>query len=225
MEDKEREHGKRNGTALIISVALIVACSTSSSVIDPDETTGAISLVSQPMSIKPLLPKIECPRLDVHTPVKRDQAADNLSYELSFGQTTRECRPQGDTMFIKIGVQGHILFEPFRTTRSFDIPLHYAVVREGPKPKLIATKFKRIRATIAAGKTHAQFVDIEGGLSFSLPSSADLAAYVIYVGFEKMGDEGEKKLASTAKESALPLSTANQRGVDRSRGGTGSSQR
>jgi hypothetical protein len=187
--------------ALIMSVALIVACSTASTVNGPDETTGSISGVSHPIAIKPPIPKIECPRLDVRAPVKLDRAAAE-SYELSFGQTIRECQLQDGTMSIKVGIQGRILFGPFRTTSSFDIPLHYAVVRERPEPKLIATKFKRIRATIAAGKTHAQFVDIEGGLSFPLPSTAELATYVIYVGFDEIGGKSDKKLASATKQSA-----------------------
>ena len=88
-------------------------------------------------------------------------------------------------MSIKVGVQGYALLGPFGTPGSVDVPLRYAVVRKGPQPKVIVTKFKRIRATIAPGKTHAQFIDIEGGLSFPLPSTAELAAYVVYVGFEE----------------------------------------
>ena len=38
-----------------------------------------------------------------------------------------------------------------------------------------------------------QFVDIEEGLTFPLPSSAELAAYVVYVGFDEVGDKKEKK--------------------------------
>ena len=50
-----------------------------------------------------------------------------------------------------------------------------------------------------------QFVDIEDGLSFPLPSKEELAAYVIYVGFDEIGDrneKNEKKPARPAKHSA-----------------------
>ena len=40
------------------------------------------------------------------------------------------------------------------------------VVKEGSEPTPIVTKFKRIRVTIAWGKTQARFLDIEGGLRF-----------------------------------------------------------
>jgi hypothetical protein len=55
---------------------------------------------------------------------------------------------------------------------------------------------------VVPGKTHVQFVDIEGGLSFPLASSAELAAYVIYVGFDEIGEKIEKKISSTMKKQA-----------------------
>jgi hypothetical protein len=210
MEDKKRDHGGRRAAALITSAALTLGCSPASSVIDPDETTGAISGVSQPASKTASIPKVECPGMDIrpgastlNIAVNPNQAtAGDLRYQLSFGQTARECRVQDGTMSIKVGVQGRIVLGPFGTPGSVDVPLRYTVVKKGPEPKLIVTKVKRIRATIAPGKTHVQFVDIEGGLSFPLPSSAELAAFVVNVGFGEIGDKNEKKLASTTKKSA-----------------------
>jgi hypothetical protein len=68
-----------------------------------------------------------------------------------------------------------------------------AVVREGPQPKTVVTKFKRISVTVAPGQTHVQFVDIEEGLRFPMPSRSELDAYVVYVGFDEIGDKNEKK--------------------------------
>ena len=209
MENKKRDHGRRSAAALITSAALTLGCSPASSVIDPYETTGAISGVSQPASKTASIPKVECPGIDIrpgastlNIAVKPNQAtAGDLRYQLSFGQTARECRVHDGIMSIKVGVQGRILLGPFGIPGSVDVPLRYAVVREGPEPKLIVTKFKRIRATIAPGKTHVQFVDIEGGLSFPLPSRAELAAHVVYVGFDEISDKQEKKPERTAEKS------------------------
>jgi hypothetical protein len=132
----------------------------------------------------------------------KQTTAGDLRYQLSFGQTARECQIQDGVMSIKVGVEGRVLLGPFGTPGSVDVPLRYAVVREGPEPKLIATKFKRIRATIARGKTRVRFLDIEGGLNFPLPSSAELAAYVVYVGFDEIADKNEKKQTSTMKKQA-----------------------
>src|SRR5271166_2132912 len=193
MEDKKRDHGGggRSAAALI--------------------TGAALTFGSQPASKAASIPKFACPGVDIrpgastlNIAVKpNNQAtAGDVRYQLSFGQTTRECRVRDGIMSIKVGVQGRILLGPFGTPGSVDVPLRYAVVRKGPEPKLIVAKFKRIRATIRPGKPHVQFVDIEGGLSFPLPSSAELAAYVVYVGFDEIGDKNERKLANTTKPAA-----------------------
>jgi hypothetical protein len=205
MDHQTRERGGRHAVALITGVALLSGCSSASSVIERYETTGAISAMSQPPLKKQSTTKAECPGVDIrpgastlNIAVKTEGATGNdLRYQLSMGQTARECRVQDGSMSIKVGVQGRILLGPLGTPGSVDIPLRYAVVREGPEPRLIVTRFKRIGATIAKGQTHFQFVDIEG-LNFPVPSRAELAAYVVYVGFDEIGDRNKKELPKTA---------------------------
>src|SRR5262249_26050527 len=122
-----------------------------------------------------------------------DATAGDLRYQLSFGQTARECAAQGGTMIMKVGVQGRVILGPMGGPGKVDVPLRYAVVREGPQPKTVVTKFKRISVAVAPGQTHVQFVDIEEGLSFPMPSKSALDAYVVYVGFDEIGDKSEKK--------------------------------
>ena len=63
----------------------------------------------------------------------------------------------------------------------------------------LMTADRRIGATIASGQTRVQFIDIEG-LSYPLPSREALAAYVVYVGFDDIGNQNEKKTAGMAKK-------------------------
>ena len=222
MGDNKRERSGMRAAALIASAALVSGCSSASSVVDSYETTPswgtrissffsrATPGVSQPASPTPSAPEVECPGVDIrpgastlNIAVRPDQAtAGDLRYQLSFGQTARECRVQDGTMSIKVGVQGRVILGPFGTPGSVDVPLRYAVIREGPEPRTIVTKFKRTGATIASGQTHVQFVDIEEGLTFPLPSAAELTAYVVYVGFDEVGDKNEKKPARSAKRPA-----------------------
>jgi hypothetical protein len=109
---------------------------------------------------------------------------------------------QDGAMSIKVGVQGRVILGPFGAPGAVGVPLRYAVVREGPEPRTIVTKFKRTSATIAPGQSHVQFVDVEDGLSFPLPAAAELASYVVYVGFDEVGDRNEKPPARTAKKPA-----------------------
>jgi hypothetical protein len=129
-----------------------------------------------------------------------DATAGDLRYQLSFGQTARECAVQGATLIIKVGVQGRVILGPMGSPGQVEVPLRYAVVREGPQPKTVVTKFKRIAVTIAPGQTHVQFVDIEEGLTFPMPPKSELAAYVVYVGFDEIGDKNERKPPKTARK-------------------------
>ena len=170
--------------------------------------SGATPGVTQAASPVPSAPDVECPGVDIRAgastmniATRAAQAtAGDLRYQISFGQTARECTVQQGTMIIKVGVQGRVILGPMGGPGHVDVPLRYAVVREGPEPKTIVTKFKRIPVMVPPDQAHVQFVDIEEGLTFPLPSSEELDAYVIYVGFDEVGDKNEKKPARPARK-------------------------
>jgi hypothetical protein len=170
--------------------------------------SGAKPGVSQPASPTPSAPDIECPGVDIRTGASTleiaaktaQPTAGDLRYQLSFGQTARECTVQAGVMTIKVGVQGRIILGPMGGPGNVGVPLRYAVVREGAEPRTIVTKFKRIPVTVGQDQAHVQFVDIEEGLTFPVPKASDLDAYVIYVGFDEIGDKNEKKPATSARK-------------------------
>jgi hypothetical protein len=129
-----------------------------------------------------------------------DATAGDLRYQLSFGQTARECIVQGGTMSIKVGVQGRVILGPMGGPGKVDVPLRYAIVREGPQPRTIVTKFKRVPVVVAPDQSYVQFIDVEEALTFPMPSGSELDAYVVYVGFDELGDKNEKKPAKAAKK-------------------------
>src|SRR3954454_2438232 len=126
MGENRRERGWHCAAGLIAGAALLSGCSSASSVIDSYETkptwgagitsffSGANPGVTQPASPTASAPEVECPGVDIRAgastlniAVKSDQAtAGDLRYQLSFGQTARECRVQDGAMSIKVGVQG-----------------------------------------------------------------------------------------------------------------------
>src|SRR6266481_6461852 len=214
----ERERGWWRAGALIVSAAMLSGCSLASSVGSSDSSpsltsrftsffSGATPGVTQPHSPTPSAPDVECPGVDIRTGASTmniaakaaDATAGDLRYQLSFGQTARECAVQGGAMSIKVGVQGRVILGPMGSPGQVDVPLRYAVVREGPQPKTVATKFKRLAVTVPPGQTHVQFVDIEEGLSFPVPPKPELDAYVVYVGFDEIGDKNEKMPKSAKK--------------------------
>ena len=217
--DREQTRGQCGAAALLVSAALLSGCSLASSVGSSDDSpsftsrftslfSGATPGVTQPHSPTPTAPEVECPGVDIRTGASTmnvaaktaDATAGDLRYQFSFGQTARECAVQGANLSIKVGVQGRVILGPMGGPGQVDVPVRYAVVREGPQPKTVITKFKRISVIVPPAQTHVQFVDIEEGLTFPLPSRSELDAYVVYVGFDEIGDKNEKKPPKTAKK-------------------------
>ncbi|HEY7664190.1 MAG TPA: hypothetical protein VH934_13820 [Xanthobacteraceae bacterium] len=211
---------RAGGVSLALTAALgLSACSWASSIGSSDTSpslgsrftslfSGAKPGVTQPASPTPATPDVECPGVDIRTgastlevAAKADQpTAGDLRYQVSIGQTARECLVQSGSMSLKVGVQGRVILGPMGAPGQIGIPLRYAVVREGPEPKTIVTKFKRVSVTVAPGQTYVPFVDVEEGLSFPLPSNSELEAYVIYVGFDEIADKNERRPPKSARK-------------------------
>jgi hypothetical protein len=215
----ERARGGGCAMVALMGAVALSGCSGASSIIDSSPSIGsrfanlfssAKPGVTQPASPTPSAPEVECPGVDIRTgastlevAAKPDQpTAGDLRYQLSFGQTARECLVQAGTMSIKVGVQGRVILGPMGAPGQINVPLRYAVVREGPQPKTVVTKFKRVAVAVPADQTHVQFVDVEEGLSFPLPPKSELEAYVVYVGFDEIADRNEKKPAKSGKKLA-----------------------
>jgi hypothetical protein len=218
--DDERRRGCRHAAVLILGAGLVSGCSSVSGVDSSDASpsfgsrfsgffSSATPGVTQARSPTPDTPEIDCPGLDIRAGASTlniaaktaDATAGDLRYQLSFGQTARECVVQGGTMSIKVGVQGRVILGPMGGPGKVDVPLRYAVVREGPEPKTIVTKFKRIPVTIGPEQAYVQFIDVEEALSFPVPRGSEIDAYVVYVGFDEIGDKNEKKPAKSTKKS------------------------
>jgi hypothetical protein len=124
----------------------------------------------------------DCPPVDIRTgastlaiAAKADGAtANDLRYQLSFNQLARQCTLAAGTVHMRVGVQGRVVVGPAGAPAQADVPLRYAVVREGVEPKTIVTKFRRFPVPIPPGNTNLLFTDIEEDLSFPMPSRVDL---------------------------------------------------
>jgi hypothetical protein len=105
-------------------------------------------------------------------------------YQVSIGQTARECAALGGVMTMKVGVEGRVLLGPAGGPGRVDIPLRIAVVQEGTTPKPIVGKLQRLAVDVPPGQTSVPFVHVEQDLTFPMPSAAALDSYVVYVGFD-----------------------------------------
>jgi hypothetical protein len=108
----------------------------------------------------------------------------NLRFQGTIGQMARDCRLVGKTMQMRVGVEGRVILGPAGGPAKLELPLRFAVVRDGPKPQTILTTTYRVPVAIGPGTPHVPFVQIDDTVTFPLPSARELDAYVVYVGFD-----------------------------------------
>jgi hypothetical protein len=191
--------------AVALCAALLGGCSafsggsadTSSS---PSRFTSLFSSTPSADTGNPAFNPSDCPPLEIRTGAgtltaggKPPASPTEVRYQLTFGQLARQCFAGAATLTIKVGVQGRIILGPVGGPGPVDVPLRYAVVSEGADPKTVFTKFKRIQVEVPPDQTNMVFSDIEEGLSVPLVPSAELSSYVVYVGYDSIGDAPEKK--------------------------------
>ena len=108
----------------------------------------------------------------------------NLRYQGTIGRTARACTVVARTLQMRIGVEGRIILGPVGGPGKLEVPLRFAVVREGPQPVTILTRTYRVPVTIEPGASNVPFVQIDDAVTFPLPPAGELEAYVVYVGYD-----------------------------------------
>jgi hypothetical protein len=139
--------------------------------------------------------EIECPAVEYRqgaaTLAVNNPGAENtalsLRYQASFTQTARECTLGGNNLTIKVGVQGRIVIGPAGASGSINIPLRYALVREGADPKTLWTKLFMVPVTIPTNQLNLPWLHIEEEMTVPRPSGDEIETYVIYIGFDPEG--------------------------------------
>jgi hypothetical protein len=161
--------------------------------------TGAASGTGAQAAAAPLEPTAQdyaCPDVTVRTgtgtllvnapkPAGAEVTPNDVRYQGTFVRFSRECAPRAGTMNMKVGVQGRVITGPAGGPGTVDVPLRVAVVREGPEPKTVLSKFVRLPVTLSGETGFADFMHIEQDVSFPLPKdAAEMESYVVYVGFD-----------------------------------------
>jgi hypothetical protein len=181
--------------ALLLGAAALAGCTTSQ--LTTATKTNADGSIS---ANKVINTDIDCPAMMVRNgastwQVPSGSASTNLRYQGSLGQLARECAILGDSMTIKVGVEGRVLVGPKGGAGSLAVPLRIALVQEGAQPKSIWTKFYSVPINVPQGQTQVTFTHVEDDLTFAIPASKDLSSYVIYVGYDPQGAAGAAKVS------------------------------
>ncbi|HEY7997825.1 MAG TPA: hypothetical protein VIE87_03250 [Pseudolabrys sp.] len=147
---------------------------------------------------------VECPGVEVRTgaatlmigskPGAGEPAAMDVRYQGSILRTARECHINAGIMTMKVGIEGRVITGPAGGPGTVDVPLRIAVVHEGINPKTIASKFGRESVVVNEAVDRVTFTHVESDISFPLPTPlGDIERYVVYVGFDPLGAQPEKK--------------------------------
>jgi len=167
---------------------------------------------------------VDCPLIDIRQgagtltipppPPDGSNDAMSLKYQGTFVRAARDCKVVAGQLVMKIGVQGRVIVGPAGGPGQVDVPLRLALVDEGTSAsKTVLTKLIRIPVTVSSDDTGALFTHIEDNFAFSLPSSAELDNYVLYIGFDPIGaaqeDRAKPRPAARIKPKPKPKSGPN----------------
>jgi hypothetical protein len=151
-----------------------------------------------------------CPPVDVRagastlTVPPGGSDAFSLRYQGSIGELARECNVSAGIMRMKVGISGRVLVGPAGGPGQLDVPLRYAVVKEGPEPKTVISKFSKFQVTIPEGQPNVIFTHVDSDIAFPMPPDLDIEAYVVYVGFDPIGEKQQPAKKPQGKPQAKP---------------------
>jgi hypothetical protein len=180
------------GPALFVAGIAIASCATEST-LGPIGTPPTADGQSQLAATSGGVPTdLECPTVTIRTgasawQIPTGQGPTNVRYQGALGQLARECAILGETMTMRVGVEGRLLVGPKGGPGSVNVPIRIALVAEGPQPKPIWTKFYSVPVQVPDGASQAVFSQVEDDLTFPLPADRRIENYVVYVGFDPTG--------------------------------------
>jgi hypothetical protein len=208
----------RAGAALVAVVATVAGCSSWSLTCGsaaPETTAAAPSDGSFSSRVRSFFggsgsfssagtADLSCPSVEYRqgaaTWSVKGPSSDALSlrHQASFMQTARECIVTGDSMTIKVGVQGRVVLGPAGSPGTISVPLRYALVREGLHPKTLWTRLFMVPVSVPSGELNVPWFHVEEEMTVPRPSPQDLEGYVVYVGFDPDGG-GSRPAAAKPK--------------------------
>ncbi len=121
---------------------------------------------------------------------------EGVNYQASVAQVARECRLLGNTLDMRVGIDGRLLLGPAGKPGTFAIPVRVAIKRGD---NVVYSKVTRESVTIAPGETQAPFTHIEEGISLTLGQQDPGEEYDVLVGFDPEGAPKDKPKAKARR--------------------------
>lgn len=135
-----------------------------------------------------------CPRVEVRdgSNIWRQggEGPTDLRYQATITDLARECRIDGQTMTIRVGIEGRVLVGPKGDGGRIALPVRIAVTKGLSTP--VWTRLYQVPIDIPAGSPNVAFTQVEDQVQFPLPEPGDLATYIVFVGFDQQAAAPER---------------------------------
>ncbi|HEX5780192.1 MAG TPA: hypothetical protein VFY21_15230 [Xanthobacteraceae bacterium] len=200
------------GLALVFAGLIVGSCATVEAPLGPiGDSKGAGATVRATQQGQPS--DIECPGVTIRSGASAWQLpsggkATDVRYQGSLGQLVRECAILGETMTMRVGVEGRLLVGPKGGPGNVKVPIRMALVAEGPQPKPLWSKFYNVEVSVPEGASQAVFSIVEDDLTFPMPANREIGNYIVYVGFDPQGAAAASRPAPKAKPKPRPAPQA-----------------
>jgi hypothetical protein len=133
-------------------------------------------------------PATECPQINVpagtssYATYAGEPGAANFRFQARIADFARECvLNSGNTVTIKIGVEGLVVLGEKGSPGTFPATLRIAVKNRGGK--VVSEQLRKLSVTVPAGSTQASFRVIDDSAIVPLSADEPLRGYEIEVGF------------------------------------------
>jgi hypothetical protein len=201
---------RMTGLAGVLAAAMALAgCNTSGGMFGSGatpqpagaQTTPAVgSPVHTALFGQPVTPQVAdvdprlCPRIEVRDGSnlwrQGGEGPTELRYQATVTDLARECRIDGSTMTIRVGIEGRVLVGPKGDAGRVTLPIRIAVTRGLSQP--VWTRLYQVPIEIPAGSPNVTFTQVEDAVQFPLPEPAELATYIVFVGFDTLAQQPER---------------------------------
>jgi hypothetical protein len=158
---------------------------------------------------------IDCPDVSIRNgastlmigskPGEGEPSALDLRYQGTIVNTARECHVNSGLMTMKVGIEGRVITGPAGGPGTIDVPVRIAVVQEGVNPKTIMSKLSHVQVTVTSNFDRPTFTLVDPDVAFPLPVPIGaIDSYVVYVGFDPLGAQPQKKPVHRSRTRAAP---------------------
>lgn len=127
-------------------------------------------------------------------------SANDVRYQLTITRTARECAVNAGQVLAKVGMEGRVIVGPLGAPPNVTAPIRIAVVQEGVSPKTILSKFYTTNVMVQPSDGNVAFSFVAEDVAYPVPTGADGAAYVFYIGFDAEGGKQAGRPKPRAKK-------------------------